>query len=443
MKKVTLIFMAIVSMAFKNAPKIGAGVGIIKSSYSYGQNVVAYSDFLSHKYHLLVTNPVGATTPSNAISVFIASKDTFYLPLANIKFSGMTSGTVAITPGSKMFSMDNNKILGATDFSLITVPYSQITGTPSIPGAYTLTIPGIYSVLTYTPYNSMNPAGYISSYTEADPLFNSKFASKNTADLPEGSSLYYTSSRFNTAFGGKNTGDLSEGTNLYYTPARFNTSFSGKTTTDLPEGFNLYFTAARARTTVSAGTGISYVSATGVIANSLPDQTVSIAATSTNITVTGTYPSFTVANAAPDQAVSLAAGNSNISIISSYPAFTLTPYTPTTFTATRAINSVTFQVSSTRAAWVYYTIKINCVATIGSSSSGTVALQYSTNNGSAWIDVGQMENSNVVTLAIVLNSSTTQTSMIAGIIPAGAIVRMNQTIAGTTTITYVRGQETY
>lgn len=128
-----------------------------------------------------------------------------------------------------------------------------------------------------------------------------------------------------------------------------------------------------------------------------------------------------------------------------YSQITGTPsiYSPTTFTASRAINSNTFQVSATKNSYVFYTIRINCTATIGGASSGTVALQYSSNGGSTWIDVGQMENSNIVTLAIVLNSNTTQTCQISGIIPAGAIVRMNQTTSGTTVITYVRGNETY
>ena len=42
------------------------------------------------------------------------------------------------------------------------------------------------------------------------------------------------------------------------------------TTTNIAEGTNEYFTTARARSSVSAGTGISYDSATGVITNSSP-----------------------------------------------------------------------------------------------------------------------------------------------------------------------------
>jgi hypothetical protein len=70
------------------------------------------------------------------------------------------------------------------------------------------------------------------------------------------------------------------------------------TTTNVAEGTNEYFTQAKARTSISAGTGISYNNTTGVVTNAAPDQTVAIAS-GTGISVTGTYPNFTVANTAP------------------------------------------------------------------------------------------------------------------------------------------------
>lgn len=145
-----------------------------------------------------------------------------------------------------------------------------------------------------------------------------------------------------------------------------------------------------------------------------------------------------------DKTVTMVSTNTVLlNVTQSYPEFTLTPYAPTTQTVTRAINGTTFQPSDSKMAWVYYTVRVNCVATIGGASSGTVSLQYSTDSGSTWIDVGQIENSNTVTLAIVLNSSTTLTGQISGVIPIGAIVRINQSSVGTTTITFIRGQETY
>jgi hypothetical protein len=70
------------------------------------------------------------------------------------------------------------------------------------------------------------------------------------------------------------------------------------TTTNIAEGTNEYFTTAKARASVSAGTGISYVSGTGVITNSLPDQTVVLTG-GTGISTSGTYPNFTITNTSP------------------------------------------------------------------------------------------------------------------------------------------------
>lgn len=164
MKKLSLIILALFSIACKNAPKIAVGTCIYRVSAIKAQNVINYSDFVGHKYYLLVTNTVGATTPSNAVSVFAVSKDTTWLMLPNIKFSGVTTGTTVILPQSKVFSLNSSKMLCATDFSLVAFPYSQVTGTPVIPAIYTLTAADIYAKLTYTPYNGTNPSGYISSY---------------------------------------------------------------------------------------------------------------------------------------------------------------------------------------------------------------------------------------------------------------------------------------
>jgi hypothetical protein len=94
------------------------------------------------------------------------------------------------------------------------------------------------------------------------------------------------------------------------------------TTTNINEGTNLYYTDARARASVSAGTGITYDSATGVVTNAAPDQTVSLTA-GTGISASGAYPSFTITNAAPDQTVALT-GAGTTSVTGTYPNFTIT-----------------------------------------------------------------------------------------------------------------------
>lgn len=70
------------------------------------------------------------------------------------------------------------------------------------------------------------------------------------------------------------------------------------TTANIPEITNLYYTDTRARSAIAGGTGISYDSLTGIITNSLPDQTV-ILSDGTGISVTGSYPNFTITNTSP------------------------------------------------------------------------------------------------------------------------------------------------
>jgi hypothetical protein len=64
------------------------------------------------------------------------------------------------------------------------------------------------------------------------------------------------------------------------------------TTTNIAEGTNEYFTTARARSSVSAGTGITYNSATGVITNSSP----SLGGTVTSVGLTTSAASLALTN---------------------------------------------------------------------------------------------------------------------------------------------------
>ena len=112
------------------------------------------------------------------------------------------------------------------------------------------------------------------------------------------------------------------------------------------------YTYTDARLSLSAGTGISYDNATGIITNDDPDQTVTLT-DGTGITITGTYPSFTIdcditqytdtdarlalsagtgisyddttgiiTNDEPDQTVTLTNGT-DITITGTYPSFTI------------------------------------------------------------------------------------------------------------------------
>lgn len=97
----------------------------------------------------------------------------------------------------------------------------------------------------------------------------------STTLIPEGTNQYFTTARARSSISA--SGDLSynstTGVMSYTAPAAPVTSVNGQTgtvvltTTDVAEGTNQYFTTARARSSISAGSGISYDSATGVITN--------------------------------------------------------------------------------------------------------------------------------------------------------------------------------
>jgi hypothetical protein len=112
-----------------------------------------------------------------------------------------------------------------------------------------------------------------------------------TTNIAEGTNLYYTQGRFDSAFAAKTTTNLAEGTNLYFTTARgdanFATNFATKDTDDLPEGStNLYYTNTRTRNalSVTAGTGIAYNNTTGNFnLGSIPNASL----TNSSVTING------------------------------------------------------------------------------------------------------------------------------------------------------------
>lgn len=119
----------------------------------------------------------------------------------------------------------------------------------------------VTTALGYTPYSNANPNNYISSITSSDVSTALGFTPYSNSN-PNGYISSISSSDVTTALG--------------FTPYNATNPSS-------------YIS----RSGVSAGTGISYNSSTGVITNSSPDQTVSLTG-GTDISIIGSYPSFTV-----------------------------------------------------------------------------------------------------------------------------------------------------
>ena len=105
----------------------------------------------------------------------------------------------------------------------------------------------------------------------ADARADARIAAADTDDLSEGSSnLYFTNARADARIAAATTSDLTEGSNLYFTNARADARIAAASTSDLSEGTNLYHTTARARAAISAGGDLSYNASTGVMSVTLP-----------------------------------------------------------------------------------------------------------------------------------------------------------------------------
>lgn len=111
---------------------------------------------------------------------------------------------------------------------------------------------GKANIRTQIPTNNnqlTNGSGYLTSYTETDPLFDTKFAGKTTTGLAEGTNLYYTIARFNSAFSSS------------LTSAAISTALGGAAmklsdTTSLSNRINT-------KLTIPTGTSIQYLNGVG------------------------------------------------------------------------------------------------------------------------------------------------------------------------------------
>lgn len=277
--------------------------------------------------------PYNSTNPSNYISTEVD-------PTVGSHIKAIS--TTNISDWNTAFSWGNHASFGyltPTSTATLTNKSGNISMWSNDSGYITgITNGMVTTALGYSPYNgTTNPNGYISSYTETDPIWNSdkiNYKTKTQNDLlyqPIGSyltsevdptvpsysksltgfsaiqsstdALYEPIFSKNTAFN-KNFGSASntvaEGNDSrilngqtafswgnhtsagYFLSSNFNSSFdtrfSLKTTTDLTEGSNLYFTNSRSRsaislTTIGSSGASSYNSSTGIL--NVPTYTLS------------------------------------------------------------------------------------------------------------------------------------------------------------------------
>jgi hypothetical protein len=418
------------------------------------QVVTTFSKGLISLNNLTRQNQFFATGTSGTdfgISSSVATH-TFNLPIASATNTGKLSSTD--------WSTFNNKLSTAAAAATY-VPYTGANASVDL-GAFSLTADtlnsvGIFSIgsgtqsgyigikqgTTFlgniTGYNSINANGtkfilisdigssnYKSASFQLSSLTNN---TERTYTLPNASGTlaltsdisYPVTSVFGrtgavvATSGDYNTSQVTELTNLYFTDARSRAALSftagsgayNSTTgvITIPTNTNQLTNGASFITlaSLSGGTGITYNNTTGVITNSAPDQTVSLTQ-GAGISISGTYPSFTIASTITQYTDALARAAISLTTTGTSGAATynsttgvfnipnyapdLSGYVPTSRTIT--INGTSFDLSANR------TYSVGTVTSVGLSSatsgvtigstpittSGTITLAIATASGS-------------------------------------------------------------
>lgn len=171
--------------------------------------------------------------------------------------------------------------------------------------------------------------------------------------------------------------------------------------------------------TYTAGAGISVAS--NVITNTSPNQTVTIAS-GTGITVSGSYPAFTLTNTAP--AITYAYNNApGRSIV-------------TTSGATG------YQISATRPASVSYTVSIStAISLLNLNSAGQVFLEISPTNTAPWTTINSAGISRTLSVSITVGLNEITYFNVQGKVPPGNYCRLRSVLSGGATTAFSSGQE--
>ena len=179
---------------------------------------------------------------------------------------------------------------------------------------------------------------------------------------------------------------------------------------------------------LTVGTGLTLAS--GSLVNAAPDQVVSLTA-GTAISVTGSYPSFTVTNTAPDQVVSLT-GAGTTTITGTYPSFTITSNdsasgTVTSINASGGTTGMSFTGGPVTSAG---TLTLNGTLAIANGGTGaTDAVAALTNLGAYPASNPSGFTSNVGTVTSVSGTGTVSGLSLSGTVTSTGSLTLGGTLA--------------
>ena len=262
-----------------NLIQAGSGIGVVYDDNAGTLTISSTASGIGLSDFSAATSGIGSLAYNNTNGVFTytgptkseidglgiaaTSADTLSTSrnISGVAFDGsadITLNTSAITENTNLYYTDAR--VQAVSINAVSEDTSPALGGNLAAGAYDITTTGkiYYANMFATEGDLPSASTYHGMFSHVHATGKGYFAhagnwiklideTNSTTDvLTEGSSnLYYTTARgnsdFDTRLATKSTADLAEGTNLYYTDARFDTRLSAKTSDDLTEGStNLY-----------------------------------------------------------------------------------------------------------------------------------------------------------------------------------------------------------
>ncbi len=179
---------------------------------------------------------------------------------------------------------------------------------------------------------------------------------------------------------------------------------------------------------ISVGNGLTLAS--GSLVNAAPDQVVALTG-GTAISVTGSYPSFTVTNTAPDQVVSLT-GAGTTTVTGTYPSFTITSNDSTagTVTSVNASGGTTGMSFTGGPITSAGTLTLNGTLAIANGGTGaTDAVAALTNLGAYPASNPSGFTSNVGTVTSVSGTGTVSGLSLSGTVTSAGSLTLGGTLA--------------
>lgn len=415
-----------------NTNQLTNGAGFLTSFTETDPTVPSYSKTLS------------------GFSIIKASTDLLYKPIGYAPTSGEIASALGYTPYNG--ATNPNGYTTLSDITWSNVLNKPIFSTVATSGSYNDLIDKPTTIPTTTQVNSWN-AKQEQIIAGTGIVRTGNTISVNTSDIMTVSNANSSIASLNSEINGKVpnartitingvTQDLSNnrtwtidkssvGLGNVDNTSDANKPISTATQTAITNGL-----ATKQNTLSLTTTGTGAASLVGSTLN-IPTPVINTYTAGAGIGIT----SNVITNTAPDQVVTLTAGN-RISITGTYPNFTIGYIEPIINQVTRSVN--TNYTIGTRQATVFYSIPVTATnPLLVGTSVGTAFLEYSVNSGTSWTTALSTSASSSVGLSVTIQLTTGGSNLLSGNIPANALVRIRTTTNGTATVGNAVGQETY